>query len=280
MTIIRTLAQREAQAEAQKGKADEAWRKAWWGTTLALGDIPADATEEVREARLLVQEITGQSDSNIRRRTKTGRAFKHLEATLQVNLLPPSLALETANTGVEITEEIAESLAQAERDGITYRAFLATLPGGRGAYHDTPAGMSAATIQQIVETQPDVVAEIIAASREATRAVNEAMARTPIGRDTMQGVRRGGSETEAQAGPKVLRSDLRTAAALMELAGWLDTIVEEYERDEEGADTARLIVQAVRYRCDMVEAWAGGHLEPLSEDDFEREMAALLGNAR
>ena len=167
MTVdIAVLAQREARAEASKGKADAAWRSAWWATTLALGQITGKRA--VGEAQAIIRETTGQKQDWVWKRTRTGRAFAGLGAS---ETLPPRMAVEIVQAGIEVTESLAQQMIQAERDSVSLRDFTAGLTGK--AWADTPEGASEATIEQIVKAQPERVGRAVAREPVAREAVHQ-----------------------------------------------------------------------------------------------------------
>ena len=134
MTGIQRLAQLEAEAEQNKTKAEATWRKAWWETTLALGQITD--RHAISEAQKLVAEVTGTSLRWIQDRTRTGRK---LDPTLKIiRTLPPRITMECVRKGVRIDNAMIDAMLEAERDGVSLREFSASL-GGRG-WSDTPGG--------------------------------------------------------------------------------------------------------------------------------------------
>lgn len=166
MVSIATLAEREARAEASKSKADTAWRAAWWDTTLALGAIPQTHKKELGEAQAIVCEATGNKADHVKVRTRTGRTFGGIDPTE----IPPTMAVEVVKQGIPVTVALALAMVKAERDGMTVRDFIAAQPGGR-YWSDTPEGASEATIQAIVQAQPERVGRVVARHPQAQRAV-------------------------------------------------------------------------------------------------------------
>ncbi len=167
MTSIEVLAQREAQAEQAKGRADKAWRTAWWETTLALGKVTGKAA--TGNAQRAVADTLDQSLSWVRRRTMAGRAFDSLAG---IHDAPTRMAVEVVSAGIEPTAELVAEMIQAERDGIGLREFTANLTGKGWA--DTPEGASEETIEKIVEAQPETVARVVANNPKASEATDRA----------------------------------------------------------------------------------------------------------
>jgi len=167
MVAIEVLAQREAQAEQAKGKADMAWRTAWWETTYALGSVSGRGV--IGDAVAVVAETTGQSLAWVRQRRQCGVAF----LTLGSKELPPRMACAVAQTpGIDVTADLVAQMIQAEKDGIGLREFTAALTGN--AWSDTPEGASVETIKKIVEAQPEVVGRAVAHNDEAEKAYDRA----------------------------------------------------------------------------------------------------------
>ena len=162
MSNVERLARREKAAEVAKGKADAAWREAWWATTMALGEVTG--RQAIGDAQRLVREVTGQSDGYVKDRTRVGRALGRLETTGA----PPRMAMEVVRSGVDVTQDVIEEMIQAERDGVSLREFTEQITGN--AWADTPEGASEATIERIVHAQPVAVARAVVQHPPARRA--------------------------------------------------------------------------------------------------------------
>lgn len=172
MTDIARLAVREKAAEAAKGKADAAWRAAWWATTLALGEVTG--RQAIGDAQRLVREVTGQSKTWVQERARAGRLF----ASLETGGAPPRMAVEVARAGVIVTQDVVDSMIEAEQDGVSLREFTAQITGS--AWSDTPEGASEATIERIVAAHPGPVARAVIHHPPARQAAEEALLQEPI----------------------------------------------------------------------------------------------------
>lgn len=179
---IRKLAEREHRAEATRKTAEDAWRRTWWATTMALG---ATTTKPDRaEAVRTVEQITGRSRGYIQSRAKTGEAFQGLTLGA-VGLLPPRMSMELAQAKVEITPAVVRDLLQADEDGVSLREFSAKLTGK--AWADTAAGASEERIAEILSSQPEKVAEIVAADSELYKAVRDIHFKNTVDRHQREG---------------------------------------------------------------------------------------------
>jgi hypothetical protein len=165
MTSIKVLALREKRAEADKRNAEDAWRRAWWNTTMELGGT---AYEDRATACALVVETTGQSKSWVNSRSRTGEAFLKVGLNVYVHQLPPRMAVELVSKKVELTDEVVQNLKDAETNGMSLREFSASISGK--AWADTPAGASKETIEEIVAKQPELVGQLVARHDKASRA--------------------------------------------------------------------------------------------------------------
>jgi len=175
MTSIEVLAQREANAESARGRADTAWREAWWATTLALGQITGRAA--VGRAQRLVADATGNTLRWSQHRTRTGRAFAELGFGGRLTI-QPRMAVAVVEAGVEVTDRVLAEIQRAERDGMSLREFTAALTGR--AWADTPEGASEATVEAIVTAQPEAAGRAVARNATALRATdNERVALNP-----------------------------------------------------------------------------------------------------
>jgi hypothetical protein len=168
LVAIEVLAQREKSAEASKRTAEEGYQEAWWNTTMALGQI-SDQRKRL-DACDLVASTTGHSVKWTRDRAKTGRRF-HEAGFRIVKDLPPRMALELATSKHEVSEETVASLRKAGKTGMSLREYSKSLTGK--AWSDTPAGASAETIQAILSSHPEVVAQMVNDDPVMLRAVQE-----------------------------------------------------------------------------------------------------------
>jgi hypothetical protein len=154
---IEELAQQESTATALRGRADRAWRSAWWATTLALGAY-VKGSDDLGEAQRIVREVTGQSVQYVSERSSTGRLYVRLETNTEI---PPRMAMEVVRQHITPTPAIiAEMLAIDEDPNRGMRDFYTYLTGRSWA--DTPAGMSPESIDKIVAAQPEAVAHAVA----------------------------------------------------------------------------------------------------------------------
>jgi hypothetical protein len=155
-------AEREHAAEQNRDKAAEAWRRAWWKTTLELGQIPSGDAGPLRETA----GILGQTYGQMRSRRMCGRA---VQAGLQsIYSVPPEFAMEYTTRGSDrrqINSDAAEWLIAAERGGMSRREFAAEIGTSReGVNTAEQRRMAPATPQQVTsaihEAHPDVKASI------------------------------------------------------------------------------------------------------------------------
>jgi len=300
---IAMLAQREAAAETARSKADERWRTAWWALTLALGALPEGEKKKVGEAQALVREITGQSLSYVKRRTRAGRGFSTLKGT---ETLPPRMAVEVVEQGIVPDAALVKRLLQAEKDGMSLREWSAELSGK--AWADTPAGASAQTIEDIVAAQPQAVAAVVgtkmATSPEFASGVTEAMGTAakelPVTKrdeltasvvgasvgvtsedkaDTTRAVKRAVAEHEAkeEEAPSGIRA-LKVLPVIWEV----DALLEQFEaapRDEESVAVMGLFARWAESMARRAKVLADGDFLPPSDDEFARGIEAILDGA-
>lgn len=299
-TNIAVLAEREARAEAAKGKADLAWRKAWWATTVALGQI--EGKGNIGDAQKIVRETTGQSVRWVSKRTVAGRRFMVLK---DHETLPPRMAIEVSVAGVEITETVVEQLIEAEKNGMSLREFTASLTGKSWA--DTPEGASEETIEKIVAAQPEVVARAtgrqMASNHEFAKGVTEAMGTaaksmptpqrdeltsTVVGAtlgitgkdraDTEKGIKRAVNEHEARE--EETPSGIQALKVLPVI--WdVDALLEKFEaapRDDESIAVMKLFAQWAEGMARRAKMLADGDFLPPSDDEFAAGIEAILGS--
>jgi len=169
VTSIEQLAQREAQAEQRKGKADKEWRAAWWATTLALGAIPRGDRKTLATAQEAVHTYTSQNLQYISKRANAGRALISLERD-QLRLIPPRMAMAVVEAKLPVDAAMLARMVAADANPeIGLRDFVATETGK--AWADTPEGMSRETITKIVAAQPELVADAVLRNERASNAV-------------------------------------------------------------------------------------------------------------
>jgi len=134
-----------------------------------------------------------------------------------------------------------------------------------------------AAVARAIAANPDL-ADRVAADPDSTKALNEAVMRTDAGRAMQRSIERGRRQREAREddAPKYLRSGLRGLGVFLELGAMVEEIVEECVWDDEGARAALLIVGAMEHEAKVLRAWAEGAAKPPSDEEFDREVDALL----
>jgi len=275
---IKQLALAEKSAEADRRKADGEWRGAWWQLTTELGRITD--SKKATAAKVLVMEITGQSDSYVRQRKQAGAAFLGVSKARRIKI-KPRWAIEIARQHIEVDGTLLRKIGQAEKAGLTLREFTKELTGKGWA--DTVEGTTKYRIAAIIEAQPDAVAQVIVDNPNLLRAVNKAVTKSDAGRAMQQSIARGAKEREArgtESSPPRLRGGLAMLGVLLEVSAMVDDIVANYQHDSEGADAAIKVAESLRYNARKLESWAGGFALPISDSRFEEELRVLLGEGK
>jgi hypothetical protein len=297
---ISVLAKREAEAEARKGKADMAWRKAWWATTIALGQVKGRT--EIGAAQKIVRAATGQAVGYVSDRTRTGRKFVHLEMN---ETLPPRMALAVVQAGVEVTDEVVEELRAAEQNGVSLREFTASLTGKGWA--GTAEGTSPEAIEKIAVAQPEVFAKVVgeqmASSPDFAKGVTEAMGTAAKGlpaheRDQLTTSVVGASVGVTEADKADLSKTVtRTAKAheareseapsgiralkVLPVMWDVDALLEQFEaapRDDESVAVMKLFSQWAESMARRAKMIADGDFLPPSDDEFAAGIEAILNS--
>jgi hypothetical protein len=192
---LKIVAAAERTAEQNKSLAEGAWRRAWWATTLILGQ--PTYRPDITDALDTAQEILGQSRSYLSDRRATGVVFADVSTLIDV--LPPrlSMAWAAAHAGQKATADDIAEIVTAEHDGLSLREFAARYDQRfekPRAERVPPSELSPEQVVEAARSNPAVV-DALAADRETREAVEDAGIRhradarpdTPAGLNTPEG---------------------------------------------------------------------------------------------
>src|SRR5258708_21420897 len=125
MTDIEQAALAEKTAEQKRAQADNAWRQAWWRTTLALAEPPDSDRKAIITTYDIAEHILGQNRSYLSERRRLGSIVVVLEHD-EISTLPPRLALEYMKSNADPARAVAV-LKNAESRELSLRDFAAEL---------------------------------------------------------------------------------------------------------------------------------------------------------
>jgi Family of unknown function (DUF6192) len=164
----------ERQAEQTRKQAEDRWRLAWWGTTLALAEPEQrrDVTAALDEA----ERILGQSRKYLMERRAAGRSFRRLEP-LEIRLLPPRMAISWAkvHTGQQADESTVAELREADKG--TFDEYAAKIGE---PYMDTRGNAELFVAQLPPERKASIVREALNDPDVAVRTLRDSHTRRVV----------------------------------------------------------------------------------------------------
>lgn len=261
-TDLERAAQAEVAAERNRKQAEEAWRRAWWETTMALAE--PERRPEITAALNLAETILGQSRDHLGARRETGRKLAGLEP-LGISKLPPRLAIEYVKAGGSASEAI-KTLQDAERRELSLRDFAAELgtqgvawqregerePQAPPSYQSLPPAQRVQWARDLVREDPEArQAAIDTLAQDPQSEVDLTEARTAWNMKN----RDGGSERVDNAYRQAYREVSREFAPetmLVEIAERVASLRHDYE-DQRDRSPEEVIETLLRRRPHEVE---------------------------